>query len=56
MSVYFEVKTLIEAATKKSAARLKKTLSNFDDTERDQKTDRMPKELKPHLFSQKLRS
>ena len=40
-------KTLIEAATKKSAERLKKTLSNFDDTERDRKAEGTPKELKP---------
>ena len=46
-SVYFKVKTLLKAATEKSAKRLKKTLSNFDDTERDRKAKRTPKELKP---------
>ena len=38
-SVYFKVKTWIEAATKKSAKRPKKTWSNFDDTEKDQKAE-----------------
>ena len=39
--------TSIEAATEKSAERPKKTSSNYDDTERDRKAERMPKELKP---------
>ena len=43
-SVSFKVKTSMEAATEKSA---KKTLSNFYDTERDPKAERIPEELKP---------
>ena len=46
----FKVKTSIKAATDKSAERQIKMLSNFDDTERDRKAKRMPKELKPLII------
>ena len=39
-SVYFEVKTLIEAATKKKWRKAKKNLPNFDDTKRDRKAEK----------------
>ena len=52
-SVYFEVKTSIKAATDKSAKRQKKMSSNFDDTQRDRKAERMPKELKPLITHNK---
>ena len=54
-SVYFKVKTLIKAATERKAPKgRKKTLFNFDDTERDQKAKKMPKELKPLITEIRL--
>ena len=45
-SVYFEVKTLIKAATEKRAERPKNNFVQLDDIERDRKVERTPKELK----------
>ena len=53
-SVYFIVKTEFEATTKRKPPKgRKKTKSNYGQTKRHQKAERMPKEPKPLKITNK---